>query len=328
MSGASGMPATCFGKVPSRGDFVKGPSQHQLINMLDRWISSCMELLSEDPRWKTAYDKAPPVDFAFVGPRSKVSLIGHVKPSRDASGRRFPFLTVATIERDDMLMLRCAPAGLAHPFGILRNAAQAGIDGTEIGEILAGLSDLNSGADFELALQSDPLGNFVRRVSVGALAEMLGPPQTPESVRRTILAIGLLLRPILGSAGMTIGKEIALPLPRDERHHNLVAGLWQYLITAFLRRSGLELQVLLAPTESAARMVIGFNGASPQTLLAMLSPDSVPDSTIDLADPEWIEDHHDLRHDYGVAKLSSYLSQPRLTLEEAINTFREVFLGE
>ncbi len=328
MSNLPGTPATCFGKVPSRGDFVKGPNQHQLINMLDRWISSCMELLSEDPRWKTAYDKAPSVDFAFVGPRSKVSVIGHMKPSQDASGRRFPFLSVATVEREDMLMLRAAPAGLAHPFSVLRNAAQAGIDGADVAEILAGLSELNSAADFELALQSDPLGNFVRRATVATLADMLGPPHNPESVRRAILAIGLLLRPILGNIGTTIEKEIALPLPRDDRYRNLVAGMWQYLVTAFLRKTGFELQVLIAPHGTGARMIIGFNGASPQTLLAMLSPDSLPGSIIDLSDPEWIEDHADLSQDYGVAKLSSYLSQPGITLEAAITTFREVFLGE
>jgi type VI secretion system protein ImpM len=328
MSDGLATPATCFGKLPTRGDFVKGPNQHQLISMLDRWISSGMESLSEDPRWKIAYDMAPAVDFAFVGARSRISVIGHLKPSQDASGRRFPFLTVATVERDDQLMLRCAPAGLSRPFGVLRNAAQAGLDGAEVGSILTDLGDLNTGSDFSLALQADPLGHFVRRTTVSALNEMIAPQDSVEVTRRIILAIGLLMRPILGNASITIDKEIVMPLPTDDRYRNLVAGLWLYLISAFIRNTGLELQVLIAPWGRYARMVIGFNGASPRTLLAVMSPHSVPDSVIDLHDPEWIEDHGDLVHDYGVAKLSSYLSQPAITLEAAVNTFREVFLGE
>jgi type VI secretion system protein ImpM len=320
--------ATCFGKLPTRGDFVKGPSQHQLIGILDRWMSACMESLSEDPRWKLAYDQAPSVDFVFVGARNRTSVIGHLRPSRDASGRRFPFLTAATIERDDLLMLRCAPAGLTHPFNVLREAAQAGTDGADIAEILARLEELNSGADFDLALQSDPLGHFVRRTSLASFAEMLAFEAATEQVRRIILAIGLLLRPVLGNANAAIDKAISLPLPGDDRYRDLVAGLWLYLVSAFLRNTALELQVLMASARQSARMVIGFNGASSRTLLNMLSPESSPESAIDLFDPEWIDEHHDLAHDYGVAKLSSYLGQPAMTLEAAIKTFREVFLGE
>ena len=327
MNGLTSAAATCFGKVPTRGDFVKGPSQHKLIGMMDHWMSSCMELLSDDPRWKTTYDEAPAVDFAFVGPRSRVSVIGHLTPSRDASGRRFPFLTVATIERNDALMLRCAPAGLSHPFSILRDVARSAIDGRDLEEILVELGDLNSAAEFELALRSDPLGHFVRRTSLEALGEMLGPRHSADSVRRTILAIGLLLRPLLGNA-TPIGKAIALPLPSDERNRNLAAGLWLYLVSAFLRGSSFELQVLIGYGQEEARMVIGFNGASPKTLLAVLSPTTVSDTVVSLDDPEWIDGHDDLVHDYGVAKLASYLGQPAITLEAAINTFREVFLGE
>ena len=47
-----------------------------------------------------------------------------------------------------------------------------------------------------------------------------------------------------------------------------------------------------------------------------------------LIDPEWIEEQGDVVNDYGVAKLSSYLAQPHISLEQAISTFREVFLGE
>ncbi|MBS1158040.1 MAG: hypothetical protein H6R15_459 [Proteobacteria bacterium] len=327
MSHVIAMPATCFGKIPSRGDFIKGSGQHQLISVLDRWVSQAMEHLSQDPRWKIAYDGACAVDFVFVGARSRLSVVGHLRPSTDSSGRRFPFITAATVERDDSLMFRCAPVGLAYSFGALARVSEAGVNGAEVGSLLADLEAINCAGDFETALQADPLGNFVRRTSLDALAAMLGSPSA-EQVRRIILGIGLLMRPILGQGAAAIDKDIVLPLPADERYRNQVAGLWLYLVSAFLRKTAVELQVIIERRAGAPHLVLGFNGASSSTLLAALSPETVADKIIPLTDPEWIDEQANLSNDYGVGKLSSYLAQPAITLELAINTFREVFLGE
>lgn len=327
MSTVIASPATCFGKIPSRGDFVKGTGQHQLISVLDRWVSQAMERLSEDPRWKSAYDGACAVDFAFIGARSRLSVVGHLRPSTDSSGRRFPFIAAATVERDDSLMFRCAPAGLAYSFGTLARISEAGVSGAEVGPLLAELDSINCAGDFETAVQADPLGNFVRRNTLDSLAGMSGLPNS-ESVRRIILAIGLLMRPVLGQGTVSVEKDVVLPLPDEERNRNLVAGLWLYLVTAFLRKTSVELQVIIERRASNSHLVLGFNGSSPSTLLAALSPETAAEGIISLVDPEWIDDQPDIINDYGVAKLSSYLAQPNISLEHAINTFREVFLGE
>lgn len=327
MSSVISSPATCFGKIPSRGDFIKGAGQHQLITVLDRWVSQGMERLSEDPRWKTAYDGACAVDFAFVGARSRLSVVGHLRPSLDSSGRRFPFITAAMIERDDALMFRCAPVGLGHSFCSLARISEAGVKGGEAADLLSELDGVSCADDFETALQSDPLGNFVRRNSIESLAAMIG-AKSHEAVRRIILAIGLLMWPALGQGNISIDKEIVLPLPADERNRNLVAGLWLYLLTAFLRRTMVELQVVIERRADTPRLIIGFNGSSPDTLVAALSPEIAVERLIPLTDPEWVEEQSEVVNDYGVAKLSSYLAQPHISLEQAISTFREVFLGE
>lgn len=327
MSQVIASPATCFGKIPSRGDFVKGTGQHQLISVLDRWVSQMMEQLSEDPNWKVVYDGAGAVDFAFIGARSRISVAGHLRPSTDSSGRRFPFITAATIEREDALMFRCAPVGLGYSFGALARIAEAGVGGAEIPVLLNDLEGINCAADFETAVQTDPLGNFVRRTTLDALAVILG-CNGSEHLRRIILAIGILLRPVLGQGSVSIDKDLVLPLPGDERYRYPVAGLWLYLVSAFLRRTSVELQLLMERQSSSPKLVLGFNGAAPATLLAALSPQTTADKVITLIDPEWIDDLPELSSDYGVAKLAAYLAQPATTLELAINTFREVFLGE
>ncbi|MCE1239551.1 MAG: type VI secretion system-associated protein TagF [Azonexaceae bacterium] len=320
--------ATCFGKIPSRGDFVRGSGHHQLISVLDRWVSQGMERLSDDPRWKVAYDNAEPIDFIFVGARSRVSVVGHLRPSTDSSGRRFPFIAAAMIERDDALMFRCAPAGLGPSYGALARISETAVNGEgEISLILSEFENTCCASDFELAMQSDPLGNFVRRNTLASLAEML-PCCHVEAVRRIVLAIGILMRPVLGQTSVLIDKEVVLPLPVDERNRNLVAGLWLYLITAFLRRTNAELQVIIERTVDNPKMILGFNGSSHVTLATTLLSEIALERIVSLVDPEWIDDQAEVVNDYGVAKLSSYLAHPEMSLEQAINTFREVFLGE
>ena len=215
MSRGSAAPATFFGKVPGRGDFVKGAGQHPLIATLDAWVSGAMELLAEDPGWKAAYDAARPIDFAFVGARSGVSVVGHLRPSVDASGRRFPFLAAAAVERDDTLMFRCAPCGLVEAWGQLAGHAASAVAGAAPAAWQGGLEAVDCGALFDTAIQGDPLGAFVRRSSLAALADLLG--ARPEAVARVILAIGLLMRPVLDQPTLGIDKDLILPLPQAER---------------------------------------------------------------------------------------------------------------
>ena len=61
-----------FGKLPSRGDFVRSAHHGALIEHLDRWQSQTMERLATDPRWKLRYDAAPTVQFAILGTASRV----------------------------------------------------------------------------------------------------------------------------------------------------------------------------------------------------------------------------------------------------------------
>ena len=217
MSRGSAAPATFFGKVPGRGDFVKGAGQHPLIATLDAWVSGAMELLAEDPGWKAAYDAAGPIDFAFVGARSGVSVVGHLRPSVDASGRRFPFLAAAALERDDTLMFRCAPCGLIEAWGQLAHHAEAAVTGAAAPVWQGALEAVDCGALFNAAVQGDPLGAFVRRSSLAALADLLG--TRPEAVARVILAIGLLMRPVLDQPTLGIDKDLILHLRQSLPGH-------------------------------------------------------------------------------------------------------------
>lgn len=325
MSRPGEVSATFFGKVPGRGDFVKGAGQHPLIGMLDSWVSGAMELISTDPGWKVAYDAVCPVDFAFVGARSGVAVVGHLRPSIDASGRRFPFLAAAAVERGDTLMFRCAPCGLVEAWAQLARCAQAAVAGAAPAAWQGELEAVDCGALFDAAMQGDPLGAFVRGSTLVTLADLLG--VRPEAVARVILAIGLLMRPVLGQPSSGIDKDLILPLPAEPAAAHQVAGLWLYLVSAFLRGTALELQLLIPCGAVPAHLFIGFRGAAADTLANALVPPAATQA-VSLVDPEWIDAQPALIREHGVARLASYLAQPGIGLELVVNSFREVFLGE
>lgn len=316
-----------FGKLPARGDFVKGGGSAQLIAMLDRWISESMNLLSTDTRWRIPYDSMSPVHFAFVGPRSRLAVVGHLQPSHDASSRRFPFLVASTIESE---------TGHAHPgplalsslwekFGHLVGLA---LTADEPASMLHALARIDCAQ--ELAHTAQPSGTDAvpDSMTIADIDRLLEHDGRPGNTRRIILSLGVLLRPLLGSNRPTIERGLRLPLPREIGLRDALAQVWLNLISGFLRNTPCELQLLQAPVAGRNMLVVGFNGASPLPLVSLISPGSVPDAVVCLEAPEWIDTHPDLINDYGIAKLSSYLAQPGTPLATALATFREVFFGE
>jgi type VI secretion system protein ImpM len=98
MSRIANVPLAYFGKLPSRGDFVRSANQASLIQTLDRWLSQGIELMSTDSRWKEVYDRGPKAHFAFLSVNSPRAMAGHLAASTDAAGRRFPFVVAGTFD--------------------------------------------------------------------------------------------------------------------------------------------------------------------------------------------------------------------------------------
>ena len=87
-----------FGKISSRGDFVKSVSGTKVIALIDDWVAQGMEMLIADPGWKTYYDRAGSIDFLFIATHKKHTICGSLIPSGDSSSRRFPFIAATLFE--------------------------------------------------------------------------------------------------------------------------------------------------------------------------------------------------------------------------------------
>ena len=329
MSQMSSVSLAYFGKVASRGDFVRSTQQGSLTQMLDQWLSQGLELVSADPRWKQRYDQVGACRFAFLGVRSNVALAGHLIPSVDASGRRFPFVTAGSFDVDLPLPF------MAHaPMAISRLWSRLEAIGREVCAAEDVTVPLGKATQTRLEIDTNPgayatsFNDFLEMQTVGSLEELLRAAHPRLELRRTLLAIGLLLQPVPASGVSRLDKGLALPLPEDPLYAPFVGAFWMSLIGPFLARGDFELGlfVLRRQPEGGAELCIGFAGGSPATLQAIFDADKREEAFVEVVAADWVDDHLD--DDYAIKKLSSYLIQPQLSMSQAMQTFKECFLGE
>jgi type VI secretion system protein ImpM len=319
--------ALYFGKLPSRGDFVRSSAGSALIHSIDQWMSQTLELLAEDTRWKIVYDAASPVHFAILGTQSNAGLVGHMVASQDASGRRFPFVLAASFEVGEPLQfLPYSPQALSPLWGRLDSqvrVAQQASDFTEVQDQLLG--------PLEVEMQTTTLREsykaFAQQLTIERLeASLTAAGAAPVSFRQAALALGLLLQPVLSQGHADLNKGLLLPLPRDPMQLPHVLTMWVDLISRFFARTSAETAIFVTMHGPQPVLVMGFHGASPLTLRSVLDSDASRNDNVTVTDAEWVEDW--IGSDYGLRKLSNHLRDPSLSLAAAVDLFRETFLGE
>ncbi|BAL95927.1 type VI secretion system-associated protein TagF [Rubrivivax gelatinosus] len=317
-----------FGKLPSRGDFVRSGQPAALLQTLDDWLAGGIEALSADPRWKLLYDRAMPAQFAFLGSRATRGLAGHLIASNDASGRRFPFIVAGALEVSDSLaFLARSPLLLARPWQRFEAAARQSYAAADATPLLADISQTEVELESSVLAYEANFRDFLEMQTLASTEALLRQAGHALSLRTLLLGIGLLLEKVPASGLQRLDKGLLLPLPQDPMVRPYVATLWMELVSGFLSRAAFEL-VLFLPQPSApgsAVLALGFDGPTARGLQALIDTERRPDVFIDTMQADWVESFVD--QDYGVKKLSSYLEQPSLSLRQAVATFKEAFLG-
>ena len=315
-----------FGKIPGRGDFVKGGDSPALIKVLDDWLAQAMDLMSTDARWKLNYDAVAPLHFAFVGPRRRHAIAGHIVASSDQSQRRFPFLMTSSVEVAE-------PASFVPTAPLVFNRLWTRLAALSSSVVAAGDPtvplQLAASEAVELDLRSAAyqatFDDFLELQTIGGLDALLSQAGFRGSSRQVLLALGMLLQPVLASSSSRLDKTLLLPLPQDPMYRNLVAAFWMHLITPFLARADFELAMFLTRQQEQPVLLLGFSGASAATLHGIMDPQAAQEQHIAFEQLDWVEEQAD--SDYAVKKLSTYLSQPSLSLKSALESVRTAFIG-
>ena len=319
-------PVGYFGKIPSRGDFVKGGANPALIKVLDDWLAQAMDLMSSDARWKLQYDAVAPLYFAFMGPRRRQAIAGYIVASSDQSQRRYPFLTVTSVDvADPAPFVPNAPLVLSRLWRHLETASSSVTSAPEPTEALQSAAAQSIDVDLQASAYDAAFEDFLALNTVGSLDQMLAQSGYVGAVRQVLLALGLLLQPVMVSSSSRLDKSLVLPLPNDPMYRNLVAAFWMHLITPFLARADFELALFITRLAQRPALVLGFSGASAATLRAIMDSQAGLDRHIDFDELEWVEPQVDA--DYAIKKLSTYLAQPTLSLTAACSSLHAAFLG-
>ncbi len=91
-----------YGKLPNFGDFVNVRAHLEPAASFQTWLASAVHWAERRqlPGWPTVFDSEP-LAFAFRPPSLRGgALVGVVRGSRDAVGRRFPFAIFTSIASD------------------------------------------------------------------------------------------------------------------------------------------------------------------------------------------------------------------------------------
>jgi type VI secretion system protein ImpM len=317
---------TYFGKLPSRGDFVKSGSSLPLLTSLDNWLARAMDSMSEDARWKSIYDEVKPFHFAFMGSRSKLAIAGHFTASSDAAQRRFPFVTASAMEISDASVFTArSPLVLSRLWNRLSQLSASAAASNDAIQDLNAIAESSVQIDLGSKAYEANFLDFLEFQTIGSMDVQLQNSGFTGTCRQLILGLGLLLQPVMASGSNRLDKSLYLPLPKDLMYQFLTAAFWLALINPFLQRADFELSIFIAQLPQGPALIVGFSGASSLTLEAILNPKIAKEHFIAFGDAAWVEES--VAADYGVTKLSSYLDQSQLSLSTAKQHFIEVFLG-
>ncbi|MFA9218734.1 MAG: type VI secretion system-associated protein TagF [Sphingomonadaceae bacterium] len=309
-----------FGKIPARSDFIKAADNLTLVALLDQWLADTMNQLSTDARWKLNYDATAPLYFAFLGTRSRRAIAGHLIASHDQSQRRFPFLAMGVFEvGQPQSFIAASPVALAPLWHQLELLAANVLDAAEPEPSLQVLAHTVVELTPDDAAHAQMLDDFLDAHTVAGLEAQLG----RSSVRQMILALGLLLQPVRRSGAARLDKSLVLPLPPAARQRGLVAAFWLALVAPFLQQADFELCVCLTELRGRPVLIIGFAGAAPETLQAIIDPHCAEEQQIRFDYTDWVDEL--IAGDPDAQRLSACLAQGQLTLRAAQALFHATF---
>lgn len=323
------LPVQFFGKLRCRGDFVRSANAGNLIQSLDRWMSSGIELMSEDVHWKQMYDQASPVHFLMLNAFKGSAVVGHLLPSADSSGRRYPFVLASAMDvQAEARSLALSPLLFQSSWTKLHEDMRVAVNATEA-DASACLINLHAShvpGPADPVILAREFDSFIHQTSLGSFSQTLALPGGMEPLRQLLLALGLLLQPLMDARPQEVDKGILLPLPKTVWARPLFAAFWTDLIAMFVGAKGHDLTLILpASIEDDGGLRVCFSAGSPMVLQALMDARHSEDVFIPITNTEWV--HSYLDNDFGLKKFSSYLQQPSMSLAQVRQSFQEAFLG-
>ena len=315
-----------FGKIPSRGDFVKSVTGAKIVAHIDSWLTRGMEMLIAQPCWKGYYDDAGPIDFLFIAPHKRHAICGALIGSADASARRFPFAAATLFEIDDALaLLPVSPLLLERHVSRQRMLVQRAARVQDAADPLAILDGMPLETDLSLEEFIPAYRRFLLETTITDLAKAIDSGTEQATVRQMVLSIGYLLQTVRLNHALLPKRGLAIPLPHDPADAVFIKALWLDLVSTFLSETEFELGIFSCVHYGTPKLIVTFNGATPFAFHALFEEQAADQYLIDMAQAVWVEEY--AAQNAAAYKLSGYLEHDGLSLRHLVDIFRQEFLA-
>jgi len=209
-----------FGKLPVAADFVAYHAGGPLGAAWQQWLLDGVSLARErlGDRWAELYEAFPSYRFLYRAVATEAAVAGSIVPSRDESGRRFPFSLFVEIA-DATPSFTETPAGVSPTLEAFETVAD-GSDGS--------IETLKAGADGLV-----PGISPAPPVNDGSVAEIAAALGNDGSVGRAVVNLVELAHRVSKWEGWTPDFGLRFPLP-DGPTADAAFGLWLGLCRASL----------------------------------------------------------------------------------------------
>jgi type VI secretion system ImpM family protein len=283
---------SAFGKIPRMGDFVRVGSRGGAGESLEQWVEQGLSLAESkrNPAWPVNFASGAPHAFIFRPPRAsnvKDAIVGVIKPSKDAVGRRFPLVVWApAIPRSSVPWPHILPMALGDFFdaaATLLFDADAMANASEMQTALAKIppphmADADRNAEeYEAWATTTPLEQ--------AWNVVFGGGQTMSQVR-AVHTISETVAPFRGAEGASTKVGLRLPLGPG----GIAAAAFWLDTVRRLARSPSEVRTCFWSFDGATGTAIVQLGDTPGTTLAELwVPDTNSEYLCDLTAPASVD---------------------------------------
>ncbi len=285
--GTTGLyPAGCLGKLPAFADFVRHNATAREMLALDEWIQHglyhAQQLLRAE--WDTAFENAPAYNFIFWPESADRFLVGHLRPSRDRSGRRYPFVVSLLVDRlrygaEHVPLAPAAFSGFLQDARRLVELAMDGLDAREIAERVQALS-----LPVQPGMGEEEYREFLRGTTLRQFCTEVFGSFEGEEKTTVFESLGDLLIPFRQRPIVRLSLGIQFPLSAASGSSSLESSFWLEASVRMVRQQVVAPLVFWTTGGSGAggAAYLFFRPPSPRVFVNLVKPELKSDAICNL----------------------------------------------
>lgn len=251
------------GKLPHRADFVRVNADHPAMREFDAMIQQSLHQLAQNPDWEARYQHMPATDFYYTSRDGAWVLLGAMRPSRDESGRRYPFIATAIYPAPEIAAYaHLVPIAHEVFFGGLHaqieNAMENAVEAHACRQFLNSQRAGRAGGP-DLTLAQGIVDHFLGSNTVGNWCGEERCRQRPPKLDQAILNVlfyGDFLRRFHNPATL---QAVLLPLPDGKGEAPLFASAWLSLLREAWRQSAWHGSFFIRHGEPSSQLAVMFD---------------------------------------------------------------------